>query len=285
MNIKKIDFKSSTASKEFVFSLHETGFAVLINHPISIDLINDVYEDWGKFFSNQSKFNYLYKPEEQSGYFPFKSENAKDSLMKDLKEFFHLFPHTILPSGLRESTVLLRSALNKLGVELLSWLDECSPLVVKNYFSEKLSEMVKDSSGTLLRILHYPPLDFESRKTGAVRAAAHEDINLITLLPAATAPGLQVKGNDGNWYDVLCDLGSIVINSGDMLQEASRGFYKSTTHRVVNPSERDASCSRYSIPFFMHPRKEVILNQNLSAQKYLNQRLEEIGLIKSSNKI
>jgi isopenicillin N synthase-like dioxygenase len=137
--------------------------------------------------------------------------------------------------------------------------------------------MIENSDANLFRILHYPPLTGE-HEPGAVRAAAHEDINLITLLPAATAPGLEVKDSHGHWISVPCDPGNIIINAGDMLQLASEGYYKSTTHRVVNPPENEAKKSRYSMPLFLHPRSEAHLSPTLTAGEYLNQRLREIGL-------
>jgi isopenicillin N synthase-like dioxygenase len=101
---------------------------------------------------------------------------------------------------------------------------------------------------------------------------------LITLLPAATAPGLQVKDLAGNWHDVSCDTGTIVINSGDMLKLASHDYYPSTTHRVVNPHTGEARLPRYSMPLFLHPRKDARLTEELTAGEYLDQRLRAIGL-------
>ncbi|CAK9253093.1 unnamed protein product [Sphagnum jensenii] len=119
-----------------------------------------------------------------------------------------------------------------------------------------LPKMVVKSPETLLRSIHYPPLT-GAEEEGAVRAAAHEDINLITLLPAASAPGLQVRDLKGNWHDVSCDLGAIAINSGDMLKEASGGYFPSTTHRVMNPRGAEAKLPRYSMPLFLHACPEV----------------------------
>ena len=139
--------------------------------------------------------------------------------------------------------------------------------------------MIENSNQTLLRAIHYPPLA-GNEKEGEVRAGAHEDINLITLLPAATAPGLEVLDLNGKWRSVSCDPGTIAVNSGDMLKEASGEYYPSTTHRVVNPKGSLATTSRYSIPLFLHPRPEVRLSQRHTADSYLNQRLKELGLKK-----
>lgn len=130
----------------------------------------------------------------------------------------------------------------------------------------------------MFRILHYPPVDQEQAQAGAIRAAAHEDINLITLLLAGSAPGLQAQDLNGNWHDVSCDPGMIAVNAGDMLQMATGGYLPSTTHRVVNPEGQDASQPRYSMPIFIHPHAEVELAKGITADDYLNQRLREIGL-------
>jgi isopenicillin N synthase-like dioxygenase len=113
----------------------------------------------------------------------------------------------------------------------------------------------------------------------AIRAAAHEDINLITILPAANEPGLQVKGKDGEWIDVPCDFGSLIVNIGDMLQEASAGYYPSTTHRVINPDGTDMTKARISLPLFLHPRPDVVLSRRHTAETYLQERLKELGVI------
>jgi isopenicillin N synthase-like dioxygenase len=140
------------------------------------------------------------------------------------------------------------------------------------------SDAVGGSINTLLRILHYPPLDINAEGE-AVRAAAHEDINFLTLLPSATEPGLQVKDHDGNWHDVsVTEPNSIIVNVGDMLKEASGGFYKSTTHRVVNP-DGSANVARYSIPLFLHASPNTRLSPRYTAHEYLMERLKELGLI------
>ena len=113
---------------------------------------------------------------------------------------------------------------------------------------------------------------------GAIRAAAHGDINLLTILPAANEPGLQVIASDGSWYDVPCDFGNIIINIGDMLQEASGGYYPSTIHRVINPTGERSIKSRISLPLFLHPNPEVVLSERYTAESYLDERLRELGV-------
>ena len=276
MNIKTIDYNSQTAKKDFFTSLHETGFAVIENHPISKDDLNAIYSSWKNFFNSDKKNLWLRDPIKQDGYFPFKSENAKSSSYKDLKEFYHVYPWGKVPNELETITRKMYDELNKIGVELLSWLDDEMPKNISNILSEKLSNMMMHSEQSLLRILHYPPLE-EEVEVGASRAAEHEDINLITLLLAGSEPGLQAKDIDGNWHEIACGAGMISVNNGDMLSLASDGFFPSTPHRVVNPEE-NKNISRFSMPMFLHPRPDVKLKDDFTADQFLQQRLKEIGL-------
>lgn len=167
---------------------------------------------------------------------------------------------------------------NALASQLLSWVESESPSEIAKGYTESLSNMVNNSQQTLLRVLHYPPLK-GNEEADAIRAAAHEDINLLTILPAANEPGLQVKSTDGSWLEVPCDFGNLIVNIGDMLQEASAGYFPSTTHRVVNPEGSDQSKSRISLPLFLHPRPDVVLSARHTADSYLKERLKELGVI------
>ena len=276
MNIETIDYQADDARQALTRSLHNTGFAVLANHPITPDRISSFYQSWGDFFASDAKHDYLRDPENQDGYFPFRSENAKGQTTKDLKEFYHVYEWGRVPDALEEQTRALHRDLTTLGVELLSWLQGETPDEVKSQFTMPLDEMMSESLMSLLRILHYPPLQDEIEE-GAIRAAAHEDINLITLLLAGSEPGLQAQDNQGNWHEISCDAGMITINNGDMLALASKNYFPSTTHRVVNP-DAQANQSRYSMPIFLHPRSDVMLDADLSAGEFLQQRLREIGL-------
>jgi isopenicillin N synthase-like dioxygenase len=277
MKVKTVSFRSPNAASEFANSLRETGFAVIADHPIPAHVIHDTFNEWEVFFASQEKHSYLFDKVKQNGYFPFRTENAKDSTKKDLKEFYHHYPYADLPALTRKHTPELYGALLKMGATLLRWLEEATPADVRSQLSMPLSQMIENSQETLLRAIHYPPLT-GGEEEGAVRAAAHEDINLITLLPAATAPGLQVRDLAGNWHDVDCNPGTIAVNSGDMLKAATGQYYPSTTHRVVNPMGPEARKPRFSMPLFLHPRKEVHLTPSMTAGQYLDQRLREIGL-------
>ena len=277
-NIKTVDFKSSKAPESFVDSLVDTGFAVIRNHSIDFKLIDNVYEQWEQFFDSKDKYNYMFDLEKQDGYFPMKSENAKGYSIKDIKEFYHIYlPWGRIPPKLSKNTLLIRKQLKDIATILLSWINDLTPDETKKYFSMPLNEMIDKSETNLLRIIHYPPLREDDDKN-ALRAAAHEDINLITILLSGSKPGLQVKASDNNWIDVESDYGSLIVNIGDMLQECSKGYYPSTSHRVINPKDEKSNKSRFSMPFFLHPRDEVSLSDKYTAKEYLEERLKQLGL-------
>ena len=277
MNVRKVNYKDQNAAHEFTRSLRQTGFSVLTDHPVDMNLIETVYSEWADFFASDNKNKYPYDPVRQDGFFPFKTENAKGQSLKDLKDFFHIYSWGRYPEELSNKTLDLYAQLLELTGTLLGWIQVETPRDVSSLFSMPLPDMVTDSKTNLLRIIHYPPLDGKE-EDGAVRGSAHEDINLITLLVAGTQPGLQVQDTNGNWHDISCDPGCLAINAGDMLQEASHGYFPSTTHQVINPDNQIDNKSRFSMPLFLHPRDEVVLSKKYTAKEYLDERLREIGL-------
>jgi len=277
MDVLQVVYGAADAGERLASSLKDTGFAVVSGHPISPHLVGETYAEWERFFADPAKHDYTFDPASQDGYFPFRSENAKGRTQKDLKEFFHVYPRTRLPEGVSDRTRRLYAALSDLAAELLGLIEAHTPDEVRSRISMPLPTMIAGSPHTLLRVLHYPPLGGED-EGGAVRAAAHEDINLITLLVAATAPGLQVSDTRGVWSDVPADPGTIVVNAGDMLEMATDGHYRSTSHRVVNPPAAESGRSRLSMPLFLHPTADVCLSERHTAGSYLEERLREIGL-------
>tara|TARA_B100001996_G_scaffold284333_1_gene224647 strand:- start:304 stop:1134 length:831 start_codon:yes stop_codon:yes gene_type:complete len=275
MDILKLNYLSTEFEKDFTSSLHETGFAIVDNHPISQDLIDKVYNDWNFFFNDNRKNDYLFDYEKQDGYFPFKSESAKGKDEKDLKEFFHIYPlWGRYPKFINNDTLILYEELIKLGKQLLKYIDKHCPEEIRIKFSEPLHKMSDSSDQNLMRVIHYPPLS-QNINYNSVRAAAHTDINLITVLVSGSQPGLQVKDKEGNWINVKSKKGQMVINIGDMLQECSDGYYPSTVHQVINTTN---NTSRFSIPLFLHPRRDVVLSKKYTADSYLFERLKELGL-------
>lgn len=279
MKLEAVDFTAPDAQQKFVESLRQTGFGVLKNHPISQDSVASIYANWQAFFNGEEKQSYLYNKDKQDGFFPQSvSEVAKGFKKKDIKEYFHFYPWGQCPDELRDELSDYYKNTSSLAAQLLNWIEQESPAEVSKHYSMPLSQMIDGSDQTLLRVLHYPPLAGDE-EADAIRAAAHEDINLITLLPAANEPGLQVKAIDGSWLDVPCDFGNLIVNIGDMLQEASGHYFPSTTHRVINPEGTDVTKSRISLPLFLHPRPDVKLSERHTAGTYLIERLTELGVL------
>lgn len=269
--------------------LQEFGFIILKDHGLDPNLLDAAYDMSEKFFrlSESAKLTYV-REGGQTGYTPFGKEHAKDSRFPDLKEFWHvardgnLWP-TELASFSSVFTQLYR-ALDDSGRTLLKALT--MPLELDcDHFTR-----MTDRGSSVLRILHYPPVP-AGADPGCVRAAAHEDINLITLLVTASASGLELLTRDGKWLPVETDRGNIIVDSGDMLARITNDVIPATTHRVVNPV--GPNISRYSMPFFMHPNPDAVLSclpscrgsgakyPPILADDFLMERLREIGLLPS----
>jgi isopenicillin N synthase-like dioxygenase len=284
--------------------IKDYGFIILKDHGVSAELLADAYEMLEEFYNLpiEAKNKYVSKHGGgQRGYTPFGKEHAKNSPVMDLKEFWHVgrelpeghpmyqskrYPPNIWPTEFPEFKKVFLSLYNSLehaGDVMMEALT--GPLdVPKDFFAK----MTKDGN-SILRLLHYPPIPKDADPR-CVRAAAHEDINFITLLPAATASGLQLLDRDGTWLDVESDMGTLIVDAGDMLSRLTNDVIPSTTHRVVNTPEATHS-HRYSMPFFMHPHPDAMLScldscvgtgakyTDISSEDFLMQRLREIGLI------
>ena len=278
MTLSVVDYTAPNAPEEFVKSLKATGFGVLTNHPIKQSIVESIYLNWQEFFNSVEKHNFAFDPDKQDGYFSTEiSETAKGNSHKDIKEYFHIYPWGRIPNSLKEEILNYYQLTSNLASELLDWVEKYSPANIANNYSQPLSSMIENTPNTLLRVLHYPPLTGDE-EAGAIRAAAHEDINLLTILPAANEPGLQVQCQDNSWLDVPSDFGNLIINIGDMLQEASGGYFPSTTHRVINPTGKASSKSRISLPLFLHPCSDVRLSKAHTQASYLLERLRELGV-------
>jgi isopenicillin N synthase-like dioxygenase len=278
MQLVAIDYNAPNAAELFTKSLKDTGFGVLKNHPLQENWVSSIYQNWQKFFNSNDKDNFTFNVDGQDGFFPTNvSETAKGFKVKDIKEYFHFYPWGQCPDNLRAELENYYDNAISLASELLSWVEQYSPEEVSKNYSAPLSSMIEGSQQTLLRVLHYPPFEGDE-EPDAIRAAAHEDINLLTVLPASNEPGLQVQLSNGDWLDVPCNFGTLVVNIGDMLQEASQGYFPSTTHRVINPADADLKKSRISLPLFLHPRPDVVLSEKHTADSYLKERLKELGV-------
>lgn len=276
MNLPVVDYRASDAPERFCTSLHETGFGVLVNHPLSRELVQGIYAEWLAFFHTEAKHRYQQDPVKLDGYFPPDvSETAKGHTRRDLKEFFHIYPWGRYPEEVSDAARRYYDQGSALAQQLLGWVEDKSPPEVRARYSMPLPRMIEGCQQTLLRVLHYPPLA-GTEESGALRAAPHGDINLLTILPAANEPGLQVLGKDGAWHDVPCDFGLLIVNIGDMLAEASGHHYPSTVHRVLNPTGEAARKSRVSLPLFLHPNREVVLSERYTVGSYFEERMREL---------
>ncbi len=276
MQLPIVDYTHPQAAQDFCKSLHDTGFGVLRSHPLDQNLVEGIYAEWLAFFGTDAKYKYAQDPVKLDGYFsPAVSETAKNHTQRDLKEFFHIYPWGRYPKEVSDAARRYYASASELAAQLLQWVEDNSPAEVKARYSMPLPTMIKGCEQTLLRVLHYPPLS-GTEEPGAVRAAAHGDINLLTILPAATEPGLQVLGKDKEWHDVPCDFGLLIVNIGDMLEEASGGYYPSTVHRVLNPAGEGRFKSRISLPLFLHPNRDVVLSDRYTVESYFNERMREL---------
>lgn len=274
MIVQRVDFLADDAPTKFQQSLHDIGFAVLVNHPLDADLITRIYSDWYQFFNSTEKTAYTATSSEagdQSGFFPtHMAEQAVDSNAPDMKEYFHHFPGTAVPAALASAIDDYRRQVLNLGTELLNWLGSFAPAAVREQLNDGQTWLSDQES--LLRILHYPPVA-AGAEPGAIRAAAHQDINILTILPVAEQPGLQILDKHGRWLNLASENGALIINTGDMLAEVSDGWYPSTRHRVVNPDGNN-NVSRVSLPFFLTPDLDVVLSARYTAGSYLAERLD-----------
>ncbi|MEL7491559.1 MAG: 2-oxoglutarate and iron-dependent oxygenase domain-containing protein [Pseudomonadota bacterium] len=285
--------------RDLMVGFQHFGFIILKNHGVSTDLLQDAYKMAAAFFAlpEEEKLSYSAGPDGQRGYTPFGREHAKDSATPDLKEFWHvgrefaassplaeIYPPNVWPQTPVEFKAIFSRLYNELEEAGHTMLEALAPSldVPADYFREKATD-----GNSILRLLHYPPIA-DDADPNAIRAAAHEDINLITILVAANGAGLELLDRDGKWLPVETDPENLIVDAGDMLARITNNVIPATTHRVVNPS--GPNVSRYSMPFFMHPHTDAILNciesckgdgakyPPITAGEFLDQRLKEIGL-------
>ena len=280
MSILHVNYRDENAPYLLEQALKQSGFAIVQNHPIEWSTVKCVYQEWEMFFTSDIRQEYLFNRDTQEGYSPQeRSEKAKMATVQDIKEQYQLyFPWGRYPACLSNKTRELFYSLFQLGSELLCWIEENAPSHVKNILSCPLKDMIS-MERTQFRMLYYPELT-GTEEPGALRAAEHEDINLITLFPAATSAGLQIKDRFNQWSTVETNPGDIIVNVGDMLQEATGYYYTSTPHRVNNPPDEESNVARLSMPLFIHPASDIRLSdQYPTANAYLQERLREIGFI------
>jgi isopenicillin N synthase-like dioxygenase len=278
MEIAIIDAHSPDAPQAFSRALIDTGFTVLANHPIDPAVLVEVRQAWMEFFASSDAVKNEYIPPvgAQDGFHPLsESETAVGAQVRDLKEFFHWYPWGRTPASVAEPTRRLFDAAAGFATTLLGWLAATLPAAATSGLEVPLPDLLDNARRTMLRVAHYPPLPDEL-PLGAMRAAPHEDVNLLTVLPASDQAGLQVLDRLGVWLDVPNDPGTVTINAGDMLQLLTGGVIRSGTHRVVNPQGVDARQGRLSTPLFLHPTDDAVLAPGVTAFAFLRDRIREI---------
>lgn len=287
-------------AQELGASFQQFGFALVEDHGLDPALVAHAWQLTAKFFAlteGEKRRYHLAGGGGQRGYTPFGTEIAKGAARHDLKEFWHvgreapegstlranIWPEQ--PEEFRETFTLLYAELDRIGALILSriavWLG-----LAPDWFDDPIA-----GGNSILRLLHYPPVP--GATGGAIRAGAHEDINLITLLLGAEEAGLELLTREGKWISAAPPPGALVVNIGDMLQRLTNHVLPSTTHRVRNPEGGRTEHSRYSMPFFLHPRSDFAIatlpgcistgNPDrypvaITADEYLHERLREIGL-------
>jgi isopenicillin N synthase-like dioxygenase len=299
------DVQTAKFAQDIAAAYAEYGFVIIQNHGIDKALIDRCLDCFRRFFALPEAEKRRYQVPGGGGargYTPFGIETAKGAQHHDLKEFWHVgrelppghpFNRLMAPNiwvdsipGFREATYGLYQAFDALGAKLLSAIAR-SVKLPPDFFADKV-----DLGNSVLRVIHYPPLPPDPK--GSVRAGAHEDINVITLLLGAEEPGLEVLSRKGEWLPINPPAGSLVCNVGDMLQRLTNRHLRSTTHRVVNPPRERASNARYSLPFFLHFNPDFLIKtmpqyvdaahpdqfpEPITAHDFLQERLREIKLI------
>ena len=305
------DFLSDDLQKKSLFvdtigsAFQEIGFCAVRGHFLDDQLVKKLYDQIKLFFDLPTDIKKKYEHPEfsgQRGYVSFGKESAKGSKHGDLKEYWHFGQYVSENESHKYNyfpniKVDELPEFNKVGEEVYKTLEKTAKYVLRalalylkideNYFDNYIH-----NGNSILRPIHYPPIMEDPKE--AVRAAAHGDINLITLLMGAHGKGLQVQKTNGDWIDAVASKDELMINIGDMLSRHTNNVLKSTVHRVVNPDRELLKKSRYSIPFFMHPVSEMKLNvlesticdefpkayDDITAGEFLEERLIELGLLK-----
>ena len=311
-NIPRVDlsdFLSNDPKRKNAFissigkAFEDIGFVILKGHYLTAEHTEVLYREIKRFFALSDEIKSGYEIEGmggQRGYTAFGKESAKGKKEGDLKEFWHFGQYNIPETGpLYPENIIVKEVpkFNTIGKEVFQLLGKTGQSILQAIALHlKLEEDYFDAfvtyGNSILRPIHYPPISQEPKN--AVRAAAHGDINLITLLMGAQGRGLQVLTKENEWIDAIAEEGELIVNLGDMMARLTNNFLKSTQHQVVNPPKELWGSSRYSIPFFMHPSPDMPLNclpscvsekqpkafEDCTAGEYLTERLIELGLIK-----
>ena len=304
LDLRRLDSAPEQLVAEAGSAYREYGFCGFCGHGLDDRTIGEAYDVFQQFFAlpEEVKLRYRAAPGGQRGYTPFGIEQAREHAVPDLKEFWHVgremgpdnpWPDILQPNiwpseipDFREKSLALYAALDRLGGRILQIIARFLGLD-RDWFAPHVR-----SGNSILRAIHYPPIGAQPAQ--AVRAARHEDINLITLLIGSSEAGLEILARDGTWVPVTSIEGTIVVNIGDMMKRLTNHVLPSTPHRVVNPPAARSDEARFSIPFFMHPNPDFLIRtlpgcvsednpdhypEPITANEFLEQRLREIKLM------
>lgn len=304
LDLRRLDSAPDQLVAEAGSAYREYGFCGFCGHGLDDRVIGEAYDVFRQFFAlpEEVKLRYRAAPGGQRGYTPFGIEQAREHAVPDLKEFWHVgremgnenpWPDVLQPNvwpseipDFRDKSLALYAALDGLGVRILQIIARFLGLD-QDWFAPHIQ-----SGNSILRAIHYPPVGAQA--TPAVRAARHEDINLITLLIGSSEAGLEILARDRTWVPVTSIEGTIVVNIGDMMKRLTNHVLPSTPHRVVNPPAARSGEPRFSIPFFLHPNPDFLIRtlpgcvsadnpdrypEPITANDFLEQRLREIKLM------
>lgn len=310
LNLQDFVSGNTQQRRQFIIDLghafEEIGFVAISGHYLSASLTDELYAQIKAFFNLPDAVKKQYEIEGlggQRGYTSFGKEHAKGKKEGDLKEFWHFGQYAEVPNALKPyypPNVIVEelSAFNTVGETVFKALEQTAIALLQaislhlglteHYFDDFVA-----TGNSILRPIHYPPI--KTAPKNAERAAAHGDINLITLLMGAHGRGLQVLNRKGEWIDAIAGENELMVNVGDMLSRHTNNVLKSTIHKVVNPPKEMWGTSRYSIPFFMHPVATMPLDvlpncisksqpkqfEDIAAGDFLRERLIDLGLLKS----
>jgi isopenicillin N synthase-like dioxygenase len=270
-------------SKNFSAELHQalkTYSFCILSPPvadISPEFLSRIYTCYKAFFDTDEKHSFEYDHDVHDGFISLDlSEKALGHPQKDLKEFFQYFPWGRCPDALTQLSIKLFKQLNDLSAQCISAIEAEMPKSIK--LTMPLSKMIKGSSRTLLRFSHFPPTEDIDVPPKTLRAAEHSDINLISIQPTASIPGLECKMPDGSWKLIENQPGAMFVGVGEMLSQCTQGVYKPCRKRVLLPTAQNKHFSRISAILFLHPRSDVLIEAGQTASNILNKRLVELGL-------
>ncbi|MER5521333.1 2OG-Fe(II) oxygenase family protein [Streptomyces sp. NPDC002763] len=273
MIIPTVDCARPDAEVRLPRALAGAGCALLLSPPIPAGTVQRIYDEWLAFFASDAKHRHTAGATRPDGYFP-PPEQSEGGFAGDRKEFFHVYPGGSYPPSTPETALAYFAEAHTFARTLLDWIDRAEPEEDRARRATSLARMADGATATVLRVQHYLPAA-PDEPAEASRAVAHTDLNLLTLMPAPSAPGLQVR-HQGAWHDVIAPPGSLLVQVGEMLQLASAGRYRAALHQVVHPGGQAAREPRMSLPLFVHAADDVELAPGISAAAFRDRRLAEI---------